>query len=226
MTEALSALTIARFLQDNPDFFSEHAELFSALTVPHPNQPRAISLGERQIMTLRDRVKEFEHRLADLSRHAKTNQHIAEKLNAWCLSMLSEANAQHLPGRIIAGLAQHFDIKDVGMRLWGFDIPAEGVGESVSDEVKSFTNNLPIPYCGPNKNFEAANWLLHAPASLSMIPLRQDNDSPTFGLLVLGSGDPQRFTVDMGTDFLVTIGQLASAALGRIPHINGSDAAA
>ena len=58
-----------------------------------------------------------------------------------------------------------------------------------------------------------------------MIPLRQDNDSPTFGLLVLGSGDPQRFTVDMGTDFLVTIGQLASAALGRIPHINGSDAA-
>lgn len=219
MTDAPSALTVARFLQDNPDFFSEHAELFAGLSVPHPNQPRAISLGERQIMTLRDRVKEFEQRLADLSRNANANQNIAEKLNAWCQSMLSEANNQHLPGRIIAGLAEHFGIKDVAMRLWGLDIPNKGVGEEVSAEVKSFASSLPNPYCGPNKQFEAAKWLLHAPASLSMIPLRHDAHSPAFGLLILGSGDPQRFSFDMSTDFLVTIGHLASAALGRIPHV-------
>ncbi len=219
MTDAPSALTVARFLQDNPDFFSEHAELFAGLTVPHPNQPRAISLGERQIMTLRDRVKEFEQRLADLNRNANANQNIAEKLNAWCQSMLSEANNLHLPGRIIAGLAEHFGVKDVAMRLWGLDIPNEGVGEEVSAEVKSFASSLPNPYCGPNKQFEAAKWLLHAPASLSMIPLRDDAHSPAFGLLILGSGDPQRFSFDMSTDFLVTIGHLASAALGRIPHV-------
>jgi uncharacterized protein YigA (DUF484 family) len=219
MTDALSALTVARFLQDNPDFFSEHAELFAGLSVPHPNQPRAISLGERQIMTLRDRVKEFEQRLADLGRNANTNQNIAEKLNAWSQSMLSEANAQHLPGRIIAGIAEHFVVKDVAMRLWGLDIPAEGVGAEVSVEVKSFADSLPNPYCGANKQFEAAQWLLNEPASLSMIPLRHDAESPAFGLLVLGSGDPQRFSFDMGTDFLVTIGQLASAALSRIPHV-------
>jgi hypothetical protein len=218
MTDALSALTVARFLQDNPDFFSEHAELFAGLTVPHPNQPRAISLGERQIMTLRERVKEFEQRLADLSRNANANQNIAEKLNAWSQSMLSEADAHHLPGRIIAGLAQHFGIKDVSMRLWGLEMPAAGVGEEVSAEVKAFADSLPNPYCGPNKQFEAATWLLHEPASLSMIPLRHDAETPAFGLLILGSGDPQRFSFDMGTDFLVTIGLLASASLGRIPH--------
>lgn len=218
MTEALSALTVARYLQENPDFFTEHAELFAALMVPHPNQPRAISLGERQIMTLRERVKEFEYRLADLSRNATTNQSISTKLFAWCQNLLSEGHPEHLPGRIITGLGQYFDIKDVSMRLWGLDIPAQGVGEAVSDEVKAFATSLPNPYCGPNKNFEAATWLLHAPASLSMIALRPDAESPAFGLLVLGSGDPQRFSFDMGTDFLVTIGQLASAALSRIAH--------
>ena len=36
-------------------------------------------------------------------------------------------------------------------------------------------------------------------------------------MLVLGSDDPERFTEDMGTDFLETIGRLASAGLQRLP---------
>jgi len=35
----------------------------------------------------------------------------------------------------------------------------------------------------------------------------------TFGLLVLGSSDPQRFAAGMATDFLSEIGATASAAL-------------
>jgi uncharacterized protein YigA (DUF484 family) len=35
-------------------------------------------------------------------------------------------------------------------------------------------------------------------------------------LLVLASGDAQRFAPDMGTDFLERIGELASAALSRL----------
>jgi uncharacterized protein YigA (DUF484 family) len=34
-----------------------------------------------------------------------------------------------------------------------------------------------------------------------------------FGLLVLGSPDPTRFTSDMATDFLARIGETASASL-------------
>ena len=39
---------------------------------------------------------------------------------------------------------------------------------------------------------------------------------PAFGLLVLGSPDPTRYTVDMGTDFLVRIAEIASAGLTRL----------
>jgi uncharacterized protein YigA (DUF484 family) len=34
--------------------------------------------------------------------------------------------------------------------------------------------------------------------------------------LVLGSPDPTRYSADMGTDFLMRIGEVASAALSRL----------
>ncbi|MNL79079.1 hypothetical protein D3C87_2056090 [compost metagenome] len=48
------------------------------------------------------------------------------------------------------------------------------------------------------------------------MPLRLEADGPAVGLLVLGSDDPERFTPEMGTAFLESIGQLASAALHRL----------
>lgn len=218
MTDELSALTVARFLQDNPAFFSEHAELFAALTVPHPNQSRAISLGERQILTLRDRQKELEMRLAALTHQASFNEEVADKVGRWCELMLSAESAQSIPGHIIAGLAETFDIPEVGMRLWNLDIPAEGVGEPVDEDAHKFAQSLVTPYCGPNKDFSVAQWLHKSPASMAMLALKHGSspDAPTVGLLLLASDDTERFTSDMGTTFLETIGRLASAALGRL----------
>ncbi len=219
MTEPLSALTVARFLQQNPDFFTEHSELFAALTVPHPNQSRAISLGERQIMTLRDRQKDLEHRLAALSYQATFNEGIATKLNQWCEVLLSAQDAQSIPGHIIAGLAEVFDVPEVAMRLWHLEIPEEGVGEPVADDDKTFADSLTAPYCGPNKAFAVARWLQKPVASMAMMPLKHRTEAgeQTVGLLLLGSGDPERFSSDMGTTFLETIARLASAAISRLP---------
>ena len=56
--------------------------------------------------------------------------------------------------------------------------------------------------------------------SMALIPLRTDPSDATtpatFGMLVLASPDPTRYTADMGTDFLARIGEVASAALTRL----------
>lgn len=219
MSDTLSPLTVARFLQTHPDFFNEHAELFAALTVPHPNQSRAISLGERQIMTLRDRQKELEMRLAALSHQASFNESVAQKVTRWCEIMVAADDAQSIPGHIIAGLAEVFDLPDVAMRLWDLAIPPEGVGSAVDADARQFAESLAAPYCGPNKDFSVASWLHQTPASLAMMPVRHGHaeQAATVGLLLLGSDDAERFTSDMGTTFLETIGRLASAAIGRLP---------
>ena len=46
--------------------------------------------------------------------------------------------------------------------------------------------------------------------------LRPATQAPAFGLLVLGSPLSDRFTADMGTEFLARVGEVASAALLRL----------
>ncbi|MBC7547645.1 MAG: DUF484 family protein, partial [Polaromonas sp.] len=57
--------------------------------------------------------------------------------------------------------------------------------------------------------------------SLALIPLmsvRASADAllPVSGLLILASPDVERFQAGMGVDFLVHLGQLASASLSRL----------
>jgi uncharacterized protein YigA (DUF484 family) len=89
---------------------------------------------------------------------------------------------------------------------------------TVSADARSFASSLSLPYCGANAGFEAATWLEDAStvASLALIPLRHGSSTDAFGLLVLGSPDPTRFAADMGTEFLMRIGEVSSAGLSRL----------
>jgi len=52
--------------------------------------------------------------------------------------------------------------------------------------------------------------------SVALIPLRHGPVPAAFGMLVLGSPDPTRYSSDMGTEFLIRIGEIASAGLSRL----------
>ena len=214
--QQFSADDIAQFLTQSPEFFQQHANLFSNLRVPHPHETRAISLGERQIMTLRSRTKELEWKLAGLIHNAKGNEKISSTLTAWCASMLAEPDATRLPQQIVDSLRQLFELPDVALRVWGAaNLSDDNYTDGVTDSIRTYATDLSSPYCGPLKDHEAAAWLSSAPASLAIIPLAVQGQPP-FGLLVLGSDDVERFTTNMGTEFLVTIGELSSAALSRL----------
>ena len=89
-----------------------------------------------------------------------------------------------------------------------------GAGE-LSPAVENLLLGLPE---GAHTSFEAVQWLQQptAVASLALLPLRRSMTSPAFGMLVLASPDPMRYTPEMGTDFLVRIAELASAAVTRL----------
>ena len=216
MTDSLHPHTVAKFLQEHPEFFVQYSELFSTLEVPHPHQAKTISLGERQIMTLRERLRDFEFRLADLVRNAALNEITTDKLNRWCVRMLGEQSTLRLPGEVALGLAEQFNLQEVALRVWGLDLPTEGVGAPVGEEVHTYANSLVNPYCGNDTNLTPVSWLHAKPASLAILPLRSAVGQPAFGLLVLGSDDPERFGPDMGVAFLQTVSILASSTLSRL----------
>lgn len=111
-------------------------------------------------------------------------------------------------------------VPQAAMRLWEVapDFESEPVARGVSPELRRFASSLVTPCCGAHTRFEAVQWLQQptAVASLALLPLRRSMTSPAFGMLVLASPDPMRYTPEMGTDFLVRIAELASAAVTRL----------
>jgi len=219
----LSAAAVARHLQENPDFFVKHADVFATLAVPHPYQDRAVSLGERQVLTLRDKVRALETQLATLIREAQRNEAISGQLNRWCQRLLA-ADAARLPETLTTTLVAQFGLQDAALRVWQPDATAAGMSAerstysaAVDIKTRRYAASLATPYCGNDATLPdivpIMAWLDQSPKSFALIALRHEPQAPVFGLLVLAADDPQRFTTSMATDFLAVIGSLASAAL-------------
>ncbi|MFV9474802.1 DUF484 family protein [Advenella sp. RU8] len=211
----LEADEVAIFLKNNPSFFEDHAQLFASLSIPHPYADRTLSLGARQVMTLRKRSKALEWKLAELMQNADSNASISDSMTLWCTQMLAEKNKQKLPATIIESLKQAFEQLDVSLRLW--DLPMLRTKKFKLDEdpaLHAYASSLEKPYCGPEGYLPAHEWLEEKPASVAMLPLKTENR--TFGLLVFGAASEEHFTPDMGTVFLENLGKLASASLSRL----------
>ena len=214
---SLTPQDVADFLSRDPNFFLDHPDVFASLRVPNPHGGQAISLSERQILTLRERTRELEWQLSELVHNARSNEAIAQSLNQWTERLLGEVHAEHIPGAIALGLAETFALDSVALRVWGLSgLPETGYGEPVSDDIRTFADSLKVPFCGRNTEFSAAAWLPEKPASLALIALRLEPDATSIGLLVLGSNDPARFDPEKGVTFLTTIGRLAQSALTRL----------
>ncbi|MFM7706265.1 MAG: DUF484 family protein [Rubrivivax sp.] len=208
---------IAHYLANNPAFFERHAELLASITLTSPHGLRAVSLQERQMEMLRERIKGLELRIVDMIRHGQENLAIADRIHRTTRRLLLTTDAALLPVRLVETLKHEFLIPQAGIRLWGVaaEHAAQPWAQDASADVRSFAASLTLPFCGANGGFEAARWLGDgAVASLAMLPLRQGE--ACFGLLVLGSPDPTRYAADMGTDFLARIAEVASAALSRL----------
>lgn len=217
MTELLDSNLIAEYLFDHPHFFEEHADLLARIRLTSPVLGRAISLQERQMEILREKIKIQDLHMADLLRIAHENDEIANKFQTWTRALLAVRNDGELPRALVDGLQSVFNVPQVTLRLWqlGADHADAWYAAATSDDAHIFADGLSAPFCGPNKDFEAAQWLNDPAAvqSIAILPLRGENAPEAFGLLVLGSDDPQRFSAEMATDFLSRIGATASAAL-------------
>ena len=211
---------IADYLANTPSFFERHAELLSAVQLASPHGNRAVSLQERQMDLLRGKIRGLEQKIMEMIRHGQENVAIAEKLHRWTLHLMLSRRPADLPRLLVDELKDEFIIPQAAVRLWG--VAPVFAGESyvidASKDARSFASSLSLPYCGANAGFEAVNWLEDAAStrSLAMIALRRPERAAAFGLLVLASPDPTRFAADMGVEFLMQIGEIAGAALGRL----------
>lgn len=221
MTPPASTEQVARYLHDNPGFFDSHPELLTSITVPHAPGGRAVSLVERQVDLLREKNKALEMRLADLLRNGQENDAIAGKLQKLTRDLLRTRDVHQLPGLLVESMAEGFAVPQVALRLWRVAEAHRALpfATEVEPDVASLADSIRLPYCGANAELKVAMWLPGGGSqtrSIALLPMRVGAAPEAFGLLVLGSPDPGRFSPDMGTAFLERISEIGSAALSRL----------
>lgn len=210
----MTADDIARFLRTHPKFFDQHPDLLEAVQVPHPYGGRAIPLAERQTLALREKVKLLEGKLAEIIRFAEENDLISEKVHRLSVALAGARDFPALAHSLYFHLREDFAVPHVAMRVWAKAVPADfAEAAPVSDAQRQGAEGMAAPQCSPAEGNPFVAWFGEAAEhvrSVALVPLGQ----PTaFGLLALGSEDPQRFFPEMGTLYLRRIGELCAAGV-------------
>ena len=114
---------IANYLANTPGFFERHAELLGAVQLGNPHGGRAVSLQERQMDMLRDKLKGMEMAIIEMIRHGQENMAIADKLHRWTRALMLAPSAADLPDTLVRELMHHFMVPQAGVRASGAPTP-------------------------------------------------------------------------------------------------------
>jgi uncharacterized protein len=214
--------SVARYLQQNPEFFERHQALLARLRLPHSRGGSTISLVERQIEVMRERHAALEQKLAELVRVARDNDAVADRFHRFARRLLRAESRETALAEIEASLRDDFDAFHSVLLLVS-EKPQESMQRfprAVTPDdpnLKSFESLFASakPRCGQVRDSQR-DFLFGSDAndigSVALVPL---GEKGSLGLLALGSTERDRFHPGMSTEFLARMADLIADAVAR-----------
>jgi len=214
--------SVARYLQQNPEFFERHQALLARFRLPHSRGGSTISLVERQIEVMRERHAALEAKLSELVRVARDNDAIAERFHRFARRLLRAPSRQAALDEIEASLRDDFDAFHSVLLLIGTTSQesTQRFPRSIAPDdpnLKSFESLFASakPRCGQVRDSQR-DFLFGTDAndigSVALVPL---GEKGSMGLLALGSTARDRFHPGMSTEFLGRMADLIADAVAR-----------
>jgi uncharacterized protein len=212
---------VSRFLEENPDYFLRQPGILAKLNLSHQIGGKAISLIERQVQILRDQHAGLKQQLESLLAVARENDVLGDRLHRFALAMIESEHCDDVFDTAYQVMRNDFKIDIVTILIIASDEELGGRPEFVSAKDKRLTDLLQQfsdgkPKCSPPLEEDLKNYLFREQAtqikSHALVPL---GGKHPMGLLCLGSQDSKRFSVGMGTTYLVKLGELLLRALIR-----------
>lgn len=216
----LDPQAVADFLTRHPNFFNDFPALLTELHIPHPHGTHAVSMSERQLIAMRDKVRMLENKLAELIQFGEENDAISDKLHALTLALLAARTPQDLAAALALHLREGFAVPHHALRAWNLTADSvPGLSDQVTQAARDSVAVMAQPVCGALAVKDASGWFGEVSPHLrafACIPLRPAAAAAPVGLLVLASEEAKRFYPSMGTLYLERLGQLVGAALARM----------
>jgi hypothetical protein len=214
---------IADFLVAHPDFFERHGAVLARIKLPHQRGSAAISLVERQVLVLRDKLGALEKKLHELIENGRANDAITDRVHRLTRRLLRARDA----AGVLAGLETSLR-EDFGASRWMLVAtdPALSALASLqtahvrfvprgSPELKIFETFFESarPRSGQIRDTQR-DYLFGGEGtqvgSTVLVPL---GERASLGLLAIASHDTERYLPTMSTDFLVRIGEIVTEAV-------------
>ena len=188
------------------------------LQIPHPHGGRAVSIGERQLVAVREKAKLLEDKLRELIQFGEENDAVGDKVHRLACRLVDAPSLDAVLDTLYLDLLDHFAVPHVAVRLWRVaeENPDTKEFAPIGPEMREFVEKMTAPYCGHHAVYESQSWFGEAAPhlkSFALVPLVRDKLN--FGVIALASEDPRRFYPEMGTLYLARIGELVSHALWR-----------
>ncbi len=211
---------VAEYLKLNPSFFCDRDDLLSELKLPH-HSGGAISLMERQVTILRERNLDMRHRLNHLLDTARDNDKLFDKTKNLILSVLEENSVEDVVDTVKESLQIDFGCDVSSLTLFGNPekrhhtnvriVPIKEARREVGDILRS-SNAV----CGKLRQAEIAFLFpeqCNNVSSAAVVPLAAGNP---FGILAIGSFNPDHFRSSMGTLFLSYVSEVLIRVMPRL----------
>ena len=125
----LTAEQVAEFLRQNPGFFENHADVLVNLQIPHPHGGRAVSIGERQLVALREKSRLLEDKLRELIAFGEDNDAVGEKVHRLSCRLIDAPSLDAALDTLYLDLLDHFAVPHVAVRsgAWRGESRDQGV---------------------------------------------------------------------------------------------------
>ena len=211
---------IVRYLRDHPAFFEAHQDVLAGMLLSHESGS-AVSLIERQVQILREQKEELKTKLKKLINTAQTNEKLNTNINTLILELLDASSLEGVlniveqrirtdfeaDAIVVKLLASGSDVLKEHIELTAWQQPALVIGEKVMTARE--------PMCGTFSSEQMQALFNDADVkSAGIVPLvKAENSKNCYGIIAIGSYDPQRFRADMGTLFLSLLGQILTRIL-------------
>ena len=214
--ETIEEQAVIQFLHHNPEFFEQHPQLLTRLRLVHPRSGSTVSLIERQVEVLREKIQSQDQKLAEFVQVARANNVLAEKIHRFTRRLLRTSGAGPAIAEIEASLREDFDTFHTVLVLASTGLPDDDAPQCFLRRVaaddpafRSFDSLFAAckPRCGQIRDSQRE--------FLFGLDIGKLPDVSIADALALGSVDRDRFHPGMSTEFLWRMGELITDALAR-----------